>query len=241
MRYSHPLRLYKKRWHIAFTFLIIILPFLFIIIFSRLSGVEMTQVFTDLGASFMRIATAYIISVILAVLGALILGQGKLGNFLLPFFDVLQSFPSFALLPIFTIWFGVGNATAIFFLVVTMVWPILFSMLSVLHMARQDLREAAYVFGARGVKKIFYFMLPVAFPGLIVGSIVGLGEGWEAIVGAEIIGITPGIGGFLNAASEAGNIKILSFGIAALLLFLFSVNKLVWLPLLRRSHDYSHE
>ncbi|MBI2637797.1 MAG: ATP-binding cassette domain-containing protein [Candidatus Sungbacteria bacterium] len=39
---------------------------------------------------------------------------------------------------------------------------------------------------------MLYFTVPVAFPGLITGSIVGLGEGWEAIVGAEIIGVTPG-------------------------------------------------
>ena len=62
-----------------------------------------------------------------------------------------------------------------------------------------------------------------------------------AIVGAEIIGISPGIGQFLNGAAVKGQYEILTFGIIGLLLFLFTINKLIWLPLLKRSHEYSHE
>lgn len=241
MRYSHPVKIYKKRWHLFLAFTTIVAPFIYIFIFSEFTGVKTSQVFVDLGASFMRVAAAYLISIILAIPMAFFLGQGKTGDFFLPVFDVLQSFPSFALLPLLTVWFGVGNAAAIFFLVITMVWPILFSALSAIRLGRKDLEEAAFVFGARGLRKLFVFTLPLSLPGLVTGSIVGIGEGWEAIVGAEIIGVTPGIGGFLNEASMRGNIPVLSFGIIALLLFLFTLNKLIWIPLLKKSHDYSHE
>lgn len=241
MRYSHPIRIYKKRWHLVVTFLVILVPFLFITVFAELTGVEARQVFVDLGASFIRIVVAYAISLLGALFFVTAFGQGKIGDIFLPIFDVLQSFPSFALLPILTLWLGIGSAAAIFFLVVTMIWPILFSALSSIRMVRKDLEEAAFIFGARGIKRFFAFTVPVALPGLVTGSIVGLGEGWEAIVGAEIIGITPGIGGFLNNASMAGNIPVLAYGIIALLLFLFAFNKLIWLPLLKRSHEYSHE
>ncbi|OGZ99381.1 MAG: hypothetical protein A3A28_04465 [Candidatus Sungbacteria bacterium RIFCSPLOWO2_01_FULL_47_32] len=242
MRYPHHIKIYKKRWHLVVTFLTIVLPIVFIFVFSKIGGISAGGVFVDIGASFVRVIFAYIISVALAIVFSLLLGSAKAEAFFLPLFDVLQSFPSFALLPIFSIWFGVGNITAILFLVMTMVWPILFSTLSSLHMVREDLKEASFVFGAQGgIKKLLHFTVPVAFPGIITGSIVGLGEGWEAIVGAEIIGISPGIGGFLNKASMDGNIPILTFGIIALLLILFSMNKLIWLPLLKKSHDYSHE
>lgn len=241
MRYPHRIKIYKKRWHLALTFLVIVLPFLFIISFSRITGVEATSVFVDLAQSAFRMAIAYVITVILALLLAVFLGQGKIGNFFLPVFDVLQNFPSFALLPLFTLWFGPGNTAVIFFLVITIIWPILFSVLSSIHMVRKDLEEAAYIFGAKGWKKLLSFTIPVTFPGLMTGSLVGLGDGWEAIVGAEIIGLTSGIGKFLGDASARGNIRVLAFGIIALLLFIFTINKLIWLPLLRKSHDYSHE
>lgn len=235
------LKIYRKRWHLVLTFFIAAAPFIFILFFSNTAGVEADRVFIDLSASFVRVLAAYAISFILAIILATLLGQGKARAIFLPIFDVLQSFPSFALLPLLTFWFGIGNLASIFFLVVTMIWPILFSTFSATQMVRQDLQEAAFIFGARGIKKFFNFTVPVSLPGLITGSIVALGEGWEAIVGAEIIGVTPGIGGFLNNASTRGEVEILAFGIIALLLFLFSLNKLIWLPLLHRSHEYSHE
>lgn len=241
MRYPHRIKIYKKRWHLGLTFLVIVLPFVFIIIFSRVTGVEATSVFVDLAKSTFRMAIAYVITAVLAILLAVFLGQGKIGNFFLPVFDVLQNFPSFALLPLFTLWFGPGNIAVIVFLIITIIWPILFSVLSSIHMVRKDLEEAAYVFGARGWKKLISFTIPVTFPGLMTGSIVGLGDGWEAIVGAEIIGLTSGIGKFLGDASSHENIRVLTFGIIALLFFIFTLNKLIWLPLLRRSQEYSHE
>ncbi|KKU52254.1 MAG: Nitrate/sulfonate/bicarbonate ABC transporter permease [Parcubacteria group bacterium GW2011_GWA2_47_10] len=209
MRYPHHIKIYKKRWHLVVTFLTIVLPIVFIFVFSKIGGISAGGVFVDIGASFVRVIFAYIISVALAIVFSLLLGSAKAEAFFLPLFDVLQSFPSFALLPIFSIWFGVGNITAILFLVMTMVWPILFSTLSSLHMVREDLKEASFVFGAQGgIKKLLHFTVP---------------------------------GGFLNKASMDGNIPILTFGIIALLLILFSMNKLIWLPLLKQSHDYSHE
>lgn len=243
MRYTHLLRsrIYKRKWHLAVTFLVIVAPFLFILFFSRLTGVETKSVFADLAASFGRILVAYIIAAVLGVLFATLLSTGKIGDLLLPLFDVLQSFPSFAFVPLFMLWFGAGSLAAIIFLVITMLWPILFSMLSAIRLVRKDLEEASFVFGARGWKKFFYFTIPVSFPGFVTGSIVGIGEGWEGIVGAEIIGISPGIGGFLNGASLRGDMPVLAFGVIALLLFIFTLNKLIWLPLLKKSHDYSHE
>ncbi len=242
MRYgSHQLKIYRKRSHLVITFFVILLPLVFIAVFSRVAGVSTNEVYLDLAASFFRIVVAYVFASILAVLFGIFLGQGKVGGFFLPLFDVLQSFPSFALLPLFTLWFGLGNIAAILFLIITIIWPILFSVVSSIHLVRKDLSEAAYIFGARGAKKFFSFTLPLTFPGFITGSIVGLGEGWDAIVGAEILGISPGIGNFLNTAAQHNNIPILAFGITALLLAVFSINKILLLPLLKKSHEYFHE
>jgi ABC-type nitrate/sulfonate/bicarbonate transport system permease component len=112
----------------------------------------------------------------------------------------------------------------------------LFAIISSQKLIKSGWEEAAQVYGATGWKRIVYFALPIAAPGIVTGSIVGLGEGWEAVVGAEIIvGLRDhGLGGFFNGSSESGHLVF--FGVMALLLFIFALNHMIWLPLLEKSH-----
>ena len=115
-------------------------------------------------------------------------------------------------------------------------------MLHALKTVNKDEEDAAKIFGARGLKKILFFSLPVAFPSAVTGSIVGFSIGWEAIIGVEIIGLSSGIGPFLNASSGIGNYnKTLILGISALLLVVFLINRLVWMPLLKKSQLYAEQ
>lgn len=237
MRNHRPyLWIYRKRIHLIITFAIILLPFLFIA-FALPFSVEEKKIFAiDLFFSSFRLIIAYVISVVLAMLFALFLTHGKIGNFFLPFFDVMQSFPTFAMLPLVVRYFGVSNTTVIIFLVVTVIWPVLFGVISAQKLVKEEWNEASKIFGARGWKHLIYYALPLSYPGLITGSIVGLGEGWEAVVGAEIIvGLQrDGLGSFFSANSASTTIVL--FGVFALLLCIFVLNKFVWLPLLEKSH-----
>lgn len=230
------LKIYHKRWHVLATLLIVLLPFLFVAFVLPLT-VEQKKAFTgDLLISTVRLGVGYVISVFLATLFALFLTRGKIGAFFLPFFDVMQSFPTFAALPLVMRYFGASNTTVIIFLVVTIIWPVLFAIISAQKLVKDEWNEAADIYGAKGWRRILYYYLPLSYPGLIVGSIVGLGEGWEAVVGAEIIvGIqSGGLGSFFNRNGDSTSIVL--FGVFALLLCIFVLNKLIWLPLLEKSH-----
>lgn len=77
-------------------------------------------------------------------------------------------------------------------------------------------------------------------PGFITGSIVGLGEGWEALIATEIIvGMDTGLGNFFQTYST--NPKITAFGVLGFLILIFSINKVIWLPLLEWSHRKMEE
>lgn len=230
------LKIYHKRSHIVITIAIVLLPFLFILFALPLSPGDKERFINDLLESAGRLFIAYGISVFLAGILALFLTRGKIGAFFLPFFDVMQSFPTFAMLPLVVRLFGAGNTTVIIFLVVTIIWPVLFAIISAQKLVKEEWDEAADIYGATGWKRLVYYYLPLSYPGLIIGSIVGLGEGWEAVVGAEIIvGLqTGGLGSFFN--QNGGSTSIVLFGVFALLLCIFVMNKLIWLPLLEKSH-----
>ncbi len=217
---------------------VLILPLVFIVLVGSISQISTSALLMDLGLSLYRLVVAYAISLVLAVGLAIMLGRGKLGDFFIPIFDLLQNLPSFALIPVFVLLFGYTNKMAIIFAASSIVWPILFYVLSALRTAKTDFNEAATVFGATGLKRIFYYSIPLSFPAIVTGSIVGISIGWEAIIGIEIIGLSHGIGVFLNSAAQSDK-QILAFGIVALLLLVFSVNKLIWLPLLKKSQLYA--
>lgn len=219
---------------------ILIFLFIFLITISIIAycaGNYSGLLITNLLLSLFRLIVAYFISLIVATIIAVSLSSGKVGDFMIPFFDLMQNLPSFALIPVFVLWLGYTNLMTIVFAATSILWPILFYMLHALKTASKDEEDAAKIFGARGLKKVLFFSLPVAFPSMVTGSIVGFSIGWEAIIGVEIIGLSSGIGPFLSATTKGNNNLIL--GISALLVVVFLINRLIWMPLLKKSQLYA--
>lgn len=241
MRYTHSFKAIKK-WHAIASVFILLLIATVLITMAWLTETDLNQFFRGFALSFMRVVVAYLLSIAFAIpVGILTVRNKTLEGFLLPILDLLQSFPSFAILPVAVLVFGPTSTTAIIFLFITIVWPILFNVVAGVKGIRQDLLEAAEIFGATGWKKIWYVQLPLLLPAIVTGSIVGWGEGWEAIVGAELIGISTGVGAYLYHVSSAGQTRVL---VAAMLLFLFCIfvlNKFIWLPLLKKATAYQTE
>lgn len=227
--------IYKSRRHLFTTLFVVVLPFLFFLFFTKYAHIASGRLVQNLSTSFIRLLTAYAISAFLAWILAISFYKGRRAFLALPIFDVLQSFPTFAALPIATYLWGASNLTVIFFLVITILWPILFSIVSTLKLIRHDWEEVVEIYELSGWVYIKNFLWPASVPGLITGSIIGLGEGWEALVATEIIaGMQNGLGNFFQVFSQ--NAEITTFGIIGFLILIFSINKLLWLPLLEWSH-----
>lgn len=233
-------RIYQSRWHIAATFFFLAVPLVALLAFAHFAQITKQRLFFDVFVSIWRLATAYVIAAILGWACAVGFFRGRRSAVALPLFDVLQSFPTYAALPLAVVAWGATNFTVIFFLVLAVIWPIFFSVISSLKLIRHDWNEAVAVSGLRGWRYLWKFLLPVSIPGLITGTVIGLGDGWEALVATEIIvKVRGGLGGFFQSFST--NHTVTAFGILVLLVIIFSINKLAWLPLLEWSHRTMEE
>lgn len=234
------LKIYQSRVHLLITLLFLILPFLFFLTFSYFLDITLGKLFSDIFNSLVRIVIAYFIAVFLGWLFAVSFYKGKKAAIALPIFDVLQSFPTFAALPLATYFWGPSDLTVILFLVITIIWPIFFSIISSLKLIQRDWEEVTEIAGLSGFNHLIHFLWPASITGLITGSIIGLGEGWEALVATEIIvGIKSGLGNFFDIFSK--NPIVTAFGILGLLILIFSINKLIWIPLLEWGHRRMEE
>ena len=250
MRYSHPLHTSRKKnvlknkrktslislaWFAAI--------FAVLMLLVNVTKLDPGAMFGGFFVSLARVTVAYVVSLILAVgVSLLITSNETLENATLPVFDVLQSFPSFALFPALVVAIKSSEVIIISVLIIALIWPIMFSVIAGIKNRREDLEEAATIFGAIGFKRLVYFTLPQLAPTIVTGSIVGWGNAWELIIGAELlVNAKIGIGSYLGVLGNSQQNLLLAFGIVVLMLLLFVINKLIWLPLLSSTTRYQSE
>lgn len=215
-----------------------------LIFFVNLAKLDTHTLLVGFGWSLWRTTIAYLIALVIALIIAIaITTKTWIENIFLPIFDVLQSFPSFALFPVLVQTLRHSPEVVIIaVLTVTMIWPILFSIIGGIKNRREELEEAATIFGATGPKRLWFFTLPELMPTIVTGSIVGWGEGWEFIIGAELlVHASHGVGSYLGFLGEKQQTNLLFVGIVILMSLLFIINKIIWLPLLEKVTRYGSE
>src|SRR3989344_2240563 len=169
---SHGLKIYHHRLHLWLVILALLIPLFLLFWLGRFDTLTSQQLILGLGLSFARLMSAYLISLVLGVGLAVTLGPTRLGTVLLPVFDLMQNVPSFALIPVFAMLMGYTNLMAITFATTAMIWPILFYVFTAIRLAHTDQNEAATIFGATGVKRIWHYLIPLSLPAIITGSLV---------------------------------------------------------------------
>jgi ABC-type nitrate/sulfonate/bicarbonate transport system permease component len=231
----HPFSLNRSFKHLSVAFAIILLPLVSLLLFSFLNKIPFTDSFYDLGVSTWRLGIAVICGTIIAWVAVVLLVRGKTENSTLAVFDVLQSLPTFTILPIAVRYLGESNLTIILFLIITVIWPIIFSIVSSLKQVNKSWVEAVHISRIKGFDYIKKFLFPVTLPGVVTGAIIGLGDGWEALIATELLlGTKTGLGPFFNKFSDNSTTTL--FGILIFLSVIFAMNKFIWLPLLEKSH-----
>lgn len=235
MRAYHHFSINRSRERILAGFSMLLLPIFMLAIFSFITKISFDSFVTALFISMVRVFAAYLAAVILAWIAVVTLVKGKTESVTLSLFDILQSLPTFTVLPIIMLYFGAGEFSIFFFLILTIIWPIIFSIVSALKQADKSWSEAITISKISGWNYLRYYLFPVTFPGVITGSIIGLGEGWEALIATELLIQTQkGLGPFFNNFST--NTPATLFGVLVFLSMIFTINKFIWLPMLDRSH-----
>jgi ABC-type nitrate/sulfonate/bicarbonate transport system permease component len=111
-----------------------------------------------------------------------------------PVIELLRPIPPLAFLPMFLVWFGLGEASKVAFIGYTTFFPMFVAIAaSVLRIDVVLLRAAASL-GATRADLVRRVMLPAALPGIVVALRVGIGLALFVIVGAEFMGADAGLG-----------------------------------------------
>lgn len=206
-------------------------------------------------ATFVRLAIAYVLAVVVSIpLALLVVKSPLMERIFLPVFDIAQSIPVLAFFPVvivFFVHFGFTNSAAIFIIFITMLWTMVFSLVGGLKTVPQEIKSAAHVFGVRGISFVWRILLPAIVPYFITGSILTWAQGWNIIIVAEVLTTylpagtaihNPfGIGSVLVTASATGQNGIFVTALFALVILIAFINFFVWQKLLRYGERFKFE
>ncbi len=106
----------------------------------------------------------------------------------------IRHIPPISLIPLFILWFGIGELPKIIVIVLASVFPVLLNTENGIFGDSGKLTEVGRTIGFTKRQIFFRIMLPNAMPEILVGVRLGLGYAWRAIVGAEMIAAASGLG-----------------------------------------------
>ena len=131
-------------------------------------------------------------------------------NFFLPLVSALMPIPSFALVPLFMLWFGIGNLTTILIVFYAATFPMMFNTWSGVRSVNPLWLRAAGAMGADEHKLFWKVIIPGASPFIITGMRQAFLRSWIAVVGAEMIAASDwGLGWVIFDAKEFLNTDIM--------------------------------
>jgi NitT/TauT family transport system permease protein len=161
---------------------------------------------THIGASLMRVGVGFSLAVLLAVPLGLWLGWVK-GAYstLNPLFQILRPISPIAWIPIAILWFGVGNASPIYLIFISSVFPMIVQTTAGVHTIERRYLNAAQNFGVSRYTLFRQVVIPAVLPQIIVGMRIGLGVAWLVVVAAEMIALRSGLGYLIIDSRNAGN------------------------------------
>ncbi len=204
------------------------------------------------GYSLLRIALAYVLSLIFAVTyGYIAAYRPGAERFMIPLLDVLQSIPVLSFLP------GVMLAMAALFpgrqlgvemgavlLIFTgQVWNMAFSFYASLKSIPREMREAATIYRFNWWQRFIQIELPFATIGLVWNSMMSVAGAWFFLMACEQFGDfrLPGLGSYLQAAADNGDTRSIILGIVTMVAVIVLLDQFVWRPVIAWAEKFKME
>jgi NitT/TauT family transport system permease protein len=199
-----------------------------------------------------RMLAAYVLSILFSlVYGRAAAYNTRTEKILIPLLDVLQSVPILSFLPVVLLSLSAllpqnvaAELASIILIFTSQAWNLTFAWYQSLTTIPKELREASTIFRLNNWMRFKVLELPFAAVSLIWNSVMSWAGGWFFLMAAEIFTVgerdfrLPGLGAYLQAAANQGDIQALLWGILVLILVVVLLDQLVWRPLLAWSERF---
>ena len=160
-------------------------------------------------ASLKRVLCAVAIASLIGV--PLGLGMGwnkKINAFVSPIFEFLRPIPPIAWIPLVILWFGVGEVSKVFLVLIGAIIPIILNTYTGVKLVSPILLNVGKVYKANSVQTLKEIVLPAALPTIFAGIRTEVSSGWMIVLAAEMMASKSGVGFLITRGMEAYDIAM---------------------------------
>lgn len=149
----------------------------------------------DVLISVYRVLVGFIIAVVCAVPLGIIVGLNRRMEALVePIVGFIRYTPTPALIPLFILWFGIGETEKIIVISQTVFFQLVLMVANSVSFIPKEIVESARTLGATKWQIITRVVFPYVKPRIYDDLRISIGWAWSALMAAEIVGATSGIG-----------------------------------------------
>ncbi|HUQ59247.1 MAG TPA: ABC transporter permease [Lentzea sp.] len=175
-----------------------------------------------------RVFFGFLVGGLVGVALGLVSGLSRWGQTLLdPPVQMLRTLPHLGLIPLFILWFGIGEEPKLALVAAGVAFPLYLNLHSGIRQTDPGLVEAARVLGYSRVERVVHVVLPSAVPQTLVGLRIALGSAWLSLIVGEQVNADSGLGFLINNAREFLRTDVVVVGLVVYALLGLSTDALV--------------
>ena len=170
---------------------------------AALEVIRSGELGSALAVSSLRVVEGLALGGVTGVLLGALVGGSRLADLLLdPSLQAIRALPHLGLVPLFILWFGIGETPKVLLIALGVMFPLYLNTASALRQVDPELVEMARVFGFPRWRIVREVILPSITPQVLVGLRQALALGWLSLVVAEQVNATNGLGFLINNARD---------------------------------------
>ncbi|MDH6670633.1 sulfonate transport system permease protein [Paenibacillus sp. LBL] len=164
--------------------------------------------------SILRALSGFVLGGLTGLALGLSTGLGKMAERTLdPSLQMLRTVPLLSLIPLFILWFGIGEFSKILMISLGAFFPMYVNTFLGIRSVDVKLYDVSRIFQYSKLQLVTRLIIPAALPNILLGIRLSLGVSWLVLVVAEMMGTSAGIGYMIQDARAYSQTDIVFVGI----------------------------
>jgi NitT/TauT family transport system permease protein len=184
-----------------------------------------------------RLLTGFGLAAIIGLTIGVLMGRTRRAeDICLPLVSILAPIPGLAYTPLFLLWFGPGEVSAVLLVAFVSSFPIIYNSWTGVKAVKEIWVRSAQSMGADNHRMFRYVILPGALPYILTGLRLGLAQAWRILVAVEMLAAVPwGLGWLIFGAREFLNTDAMMAGVTVIAVIGLLLEKYVF----QKLEDYT--